>query len=191
MSRTATWGLALALLPLAACSNGSPPPVAAAPPAPTPPPLSAQDSSFINQAAAGGMAEVQEGQLAASKAPLPAVRQFGNDMVSQHTRVNQQLMSLAQSKGATPPIDLDPSDAAMLHRLQGLRGRSFDTEYLRGQIAGHEKMVQLLQQEIKDGTDPDLKAFAEHTLPTVQEHLARAERLAGIHPRAPHHSTSR
>ncbi|MBV9786466.1 MAG: DUF4142 domain-containing protein [Acidisphaera sp.] len=187
MSRTATWGLALALLPLAACSGNNPPPMASAPPAPPPPQLSAQDTSFINQAAAGGMAEVQDGQLAASKAPVAGVRQFGSDMVSQHTQVNQQLMTLAQSKGVTPSTDLDPSDAAMLHRLQGLRGRSFDTEYLRGQIAGHEKMAQLLQQEISQGSDPDLKAFAQQTLPTVQEHLARAQKLAGVRPRAPQH----
>lgn len=186
MSPTARWGFALFLLPLAACSGGSnPPPVATAPPAPPPPPLSAQDSGFINQATEGGLAEIQEGQLAAKQAPLPAVRQFGNDMVTQHTQANQQLAGIAQSKGVTPPTELDPSDAATLQHLQSLHGRSFDMQYLRAQIDGHEKMEQVLQREIQQGSDTELKSFAQQTLTVVREHLARAERLAGVRRRAP------
>jgi putative membrane protein len=68
----------------------------------------------------------------------------------------------------------------MLNKLTSLHGRAFDTAYLRGQIAGHTQMVKLLQQEIAQGTDPDLKAFAQSILPQVQAHLAKARSLAGM-----------
>ena len=164
---------------IAACSSNPPPAAAPATP-PAPPPLSAQDSSFINMAAAGGMAEVQEGQLAAKQAARPAVRAFGQKMVDDHTPVNQQLMSLASSKGATPPSQLSDADQAMLTKLQGMHGRAFDMAYARGQVTDHEKMLQLLKQESTDGTDPDLKSFAQQTIPTIQQHLTMAQDLAGM-----------
>jgi len=177
----ARWGFALILLPIAACSSTPPPPPPPAAP-PAPPPLSEQDSSFINQAALGGLSEVQDGQLAATQAARAAVKAFGQQMVTDHTQVDQQLATLASAKGATPPTTLSDADKAMLAKLSALHGRAFDTAYLRGQIAGHMQMVKLLQQEIAQGTDADLKAFAQSTLPEVQAHLAKARALAGQAP---------
>jgi putative membrane protein len=178
-SRLARWGFALVLLPFAACSsNPPPPPPPAAPPAP--PPLTEQDSSFITQAAFGGLAEVQDGQFAATQAARPAVKAFGKEMVTDHTQADQQLTTLATSKGATVPTALSDTDQAALTKLTALHGRAFDTAYLRAQVAGHTQMLKLLQQEIAQGTDADLKAFAQAMLPTVQQHLAKARALAGM-----------
>ena len=180
MTRFARWGFVLALLPIAACSSTpAPAPVAAIP---SPPPLSDQDSAFINAAAAGGLAEVQDGTVAAKQAARPAVRAFGQKMVDDHTPVNQQLMTLATSKGATPPTTLSDADQAMLTKLSAMHGRAFDTAYLRGQVTAHQQMAQILTKETTDGTDADLKAFAQQTLPAVQQHLAMARSLAGMRP---------
>jgi len=101
-------------------------------------------------------------------------------MVDDHTPVDAQLTSLATSKGVTPPTTLSDADQAALTKLGTLHGRLFDMTYLRGQVAGHQQMVTILQNEIANGTDADLKAFAQSVLPTVQQHLAMARRLAGI-----------
>ena len=180
------WGGAALVLTVAACSSPPPPPPApAAPPAPA---LSDADTTFINQAALSGMAEVQAGQLAATKAGRPAVKQFAQQMVTDHTPVNQQLMQLAQSKGVTPPADLDPAHQAILARLQRERGATFDRDYMRGQISDHQAAVALFQRESQEGTDPDLKSFAGQTLPTLQQHLAMAQKL--VAPVATHHTTT-
>ncbi len=137
------------------------------------------------------MAEVQEGQLAASKAARAAVKQFGQQMVTDHTPVNQQLAQLAQSKGVTPPADLDPAHQQILTRLQRERGSTFDRDYMRNQIADHQAAVALFQRESQEGTDPDLKNFATQTLPTLQSHLQEAQKLvAPVRPvhRPVHHS---
>ena len=185
MNPVLRWGGAALVLGLAACS--SPPPPPAAPVAPPAPALSETDTTFINQAALGGMAEVQFGQLAAQKASRPAVRDFGQQMVTDHTPLNQQLMQLAQAKGITPPADLDPAHQAILARLQRERGATFDRDYMRGQVSDHQAMIALFQREAQEGTDADLKNFATQGLPALQQHLQLAQSL--VAPAATHHST--
>jgi putative membrane protein len=189
MNPVLRWGGAAMVLALAACSSNPPPPPApAAPPAPA---LNETDNTFINQAALGGMAEVQFGQLAAQKAARPAVKQFGQQMVTDHTPVNQQLMQLAQAKGVTPPADLDPAHQAILARLQRERGATFDRDYMRGQVADHQAMIALFQRESQEGADPDLKNFAGQVLPQLQQHLQMAQSLVAPAPAAHGHATRR
>ncbi len=163
MKTYALMAAALALAPLG-------PALAAAP-------VSAQDQTFVKQAAIGGMAEVQEGQLAVSKASAPDVKQFGQHMIDDHTPNNQELMTLAQQKGITPPAALDPKHSKQAAALQKKSGAAFDRAYIKGQVAGHQEMASVMQTEIQSGTDPDLKAFAQKTLQVVQEHLQMAQQL--------------
>jgi len=141
--------------------------------------LSAQDRTFIEHAAAGGLAELQEGQLAQSKAQAAPVKQFGQRMVQDHTPNNQELMTLARQKGVTPPAALDSTHAQEVASLQKNTGAAFDRDYVRHEVTDHQEMASLLQQEIQSGSDPDVKAFAQKTLPVVQEHLRMAQQLQG------------
>ncbi len=141
-------------------------------------PLSAQDKTFIDQAAIGGMAEVQGGQMAETKAQSPQVKQFGQHMIADHTPNNQELMQLAQSKGVTPPAGLDPMHQQEATKLQQLPAGQFDHAYIEGQVTDHQQMAALLQTEIQKGSDPQVKAFAEKTLPIIKEHLQMAQQLA-------------
>ncbi len=178
MIRPAHWLVAAALLPIAACSSSTPAPVASAPP--PPPPLAAADQTFINAAAASDAGEVQAGQLAATKAPNARVKKFGSDMVAAHTQTTQQLMTIAQSKGATPDATLTPMSQDMLTKLNADSPRAFDRDYVRGQIASHQAAVKVFQDEIANGQDADLKAFATSTLPTIQAHLRTARALSSV-----------
>jgi putative membrane protein len=132
--------------------------------------LSAQDRSFATTAAAAGLSEVQEGQLAASKGDAK-VKEIGNQMVTDHTKANNQLTSLASSKGLTLPTQVTDVQAAQLSHLQGLSGASFDTAYLRDQRNAHEKAIKLFETEASSGADADLKSFAGTTLPILKMHL--------------------
>lgn len=193
MNRYARWGIALVILPMAACANQSTP----APIVPAgPPPLAAADATFIQDAAQGGLAEVQAGQLAQSKARSPRVKAFGAKMVADHTPANDQLKQIATAKGATVPTA--PSDMQMqqMTTLQADTGRKFDHDYVANQIAGHTAMLQLYQTEAASGTDPDLKKFAADTVPVVQAHLDAANALEnggmhkGMHKGTHHHTAS-
>jgi putative membrane protein len=179
MIRSARWLFLAAMLPIAACASNTPAPVAVA--TPVPPPLAAADQTFVNAAASSDAAEVQLGQLAATKAHNPRIKTFASTMVTAHTQTTQQLQTIAQSKGVTPDATLSPAAQAMLKKLTAAHpGAAFDRDYIRNQVAAHMAAVQAFQAEIASGSDADLKAFATSTLPTVQSHLKMARQLAGM-----------
>lgn len=137
--------------------------------------VSAADKKFVEKAASGGMAEVQAAQLAQQKADDQKVKDFAQQMITDHTTANQQLTALAQKKGITIPTDLASADQNQLDKLGKLDGKKFDKAYMKDQVKNHQAMLSLLQKEAKSGKDADLKSFAEQTVPTVQKHLEMAQ----------------
>ena len=134
--------------------------------------LSVQDAHFVKMAAISGMAEVNDGQLAAKMGATATVRNLGSKMVADHTAANNQLMAIAQKEGATVPAMVDAPHAAMSAKLKMLSGGAFDKQYLHDQLLGHEQAIALFKAEAATGSDPALKSFASTTLPTLQQHLA-------------------
>ena len=177
MSRIPSWGFALVLAPLVACSN-QPLPISQTAPVPPPSPvLSEQDQGFINTVDASDQFELSSSQLALQKSRNPAIRRFAQRMVDDHSKTTQQLLTIANAKASNPQPMLTGPQMGILSGLQGASGRAFDGDYVRGQITNHRDAVQAFQTEIATGTDPDLHTFAEQTLPVIQDHLAMAQRL--------------
>lgn len=133
------------------------------------------DQDFMNKAAQGGMAEVMLGQMASSKGTSADVKNFGNRMVSDHGKANDELKQLAQTKGVTLPADVDDESKKMSDKLSKLSGKDFDKTYINGMVDDHEKDVKEFEKASKDAKDPDLKAWASKTLPTLQDHLKMAK----------------
>jgi putative membrane protein len=136
--------------------------------------VAASDKSFVTKAAQGGMTEVEAGKLAQEKASSQDVKDFGAQMVKDHTQNDDDLMALAKTKGVDVSPDLDMMHKAMIDKLNMSSGTDFDKAYIKNQIAGHKKMLALMQKE-ENSSDPDFKAFATKTADTVQMHLSMAE----------------
>lgn len=133
------------------------------------------------KAAAGGAAEVEMGQMAANKATNQKVKDFGQRMVTDHTKANDELKSVAQKKGVTLPSEPDAKSKSMSARMSNLSGAAFDRAYMQDMVSDHEKDIAEFQKEAEGGTDSDVKNFASTTLPTLQEHLRMArEALAAV-----------
>jgi putative membrane protein len=130
---------------------------------------------FVTKAAQGGLAEVELGKLASDKASNEQVKQFGQKMVDDHGKANDQLKSLAQTKNIMLPTDLSPKDKALRDRLAKLSGPAFDRAYMRAMVTDHTKDVNEFRMESKSGADPDVKSWASNTLPTLETHLKMAE----------------
>jgi putative membrane protein len=140
--------------------------------------LSTADHSFVQAAAAGGLSEVEEAQAAQQKASSSDVKQFAARMISDHTQANEELKQLAHAKGITPPSQPTAAERRADNQLKKLSGASFDREYAKQEVQDHQKTVALFQKEADSGQDPQLKAFAQKYLPTLQEHLKMAQSLS-------------
>jgi len=140
--------------------------------------LSAADRQFIKNAAAGGMAEVELGQLATEKASNDGVKKFGQRIVDDHSKANDQLKQVAANEGVTLPQHLDAKDKALKARLSKLSGASFDKAYMAAMVKDHTKDVADFRQESENGRDPEVKHFAKETLPTLESHLTEAKNIA-------------
>ena len=133
------------------------------------------DQSFVMKAAKGGMAEVQLGQLATEKASSEEVKKFGQRMVTDHGKANDELKSLAQEKHVTLPTEVDAKAKATHDRLAKMSGAAFDRAYMQHMLADHRTDVNEFKKESTSGKDPDVKAWAGKTLPTLEEHLRLAQ----------------
>jgi putative membrane protein len=137
--------------------------------------LSAEDKDFVMKAAVGGMAEVQMGQTAESKAQNADVKAFGKRMVDDHGKANDELKSLATNKGLTLPAELDKEHKDAADHLASMSGKDFDKTYMSHMVADHEKDVKEFEKAAKDAKDADIKSWASKTLPTLQDHLRQAK----------------
>lgn len=135
------------------------------------------DAKFIDKMAVDGTAEVELGKLAEQKSSNPQVKTFAQRLVSDHTKANQQLMSIAQRDGATPPKSADKEHSALQARLAKLNGQAFDRAFVQAQVEDHQKDIRYLQQQAQAVQDPNLKSFIRETLPVMQQHLQMAEQI--------------
>jgi len=133
------------------------------------------DLEFILEAAQGGMGEVELGKVAAQQGTSDEVKKFGQRMVDDHSKGEEELKTIAQHRGITLPSELDSKDKALMTRLSKLHGSSFDRTYMRNMVTDHKQDVAAFRHEATSGKDPEVKAWAAKMLPTLEEHLKEAQ----------------
>jgi putative membrane protein len=137
----------------------------------------AGDEAFVTEALMAGMAEVEHGTLASQKATHATVKAFGQQMVADHTKAGDELKTIASAKQIPPPTAMGPKHHATHDKLMKMSGAEFDRAYMSDMVADHQKAVADFTAEATNGTDPQVKAFAAKTLPTIQGHLKMAQDL--------------
>ena len=105
------------------------------------------------------------------------MKRFGQQMVADHGRSNQEMVALAQRKQITPPSSIGAEHQRTYDDLAKLRGGAFDRAYAQAMVKDHQEDLRAYQEEAANGTDPDVKAFAARHVSILQEHLRMAERL--------------
>ena len=134
--------------------------------------------NFLTEAASGGLTEVELGKMASTKAQNPEVKKFADMMVTDHSKANDELKSLASSKNITLPTSPMAKHQQTIRELQGKSGAEFDKEYIEDMLEDHEKDVAEFEKQSQSHPDADVKAFAAKTLPTLKKHL---EAVKAIH----------
>jgi putative membrane protein len=137
-----------------------------------------KDKMFLRKAAEGGMAEVKFGKLAAEKASSEDVKAFGQKMVDDHTALNSEMASIADSMGVRLPKAITKEDQAEYDKLSGLSGSDFDTEYLTTMVKDHHQDLREFRMEANDTQDPTLKEAVEKGEKVIREHTIMVDKLA-------------
>jgi putative membrane protein len=135
------------------------------------------DADFAKAAAEGGVAEVKFGKLAEDKASSKAVKDFGQRMVNDHTKADDNLKTVASRENISIPAEMNAKDRATYSRLSQLSGAAFDRTYARDMVRDHESDISAFRHEANDGKDATIKGFASQTLPTLESHLKQARQM--------------
>jgi len=126
---------------------------------------------FIIQASIGNLQEIAMGRLAAEQAVSPEVKAFANRMVADHTKAEEQLMQLIKARGFRIPREAtDPPVGDLM--LRDTPAKDFDRVYVHMMVPDHRQTVQMFEKYALTGKDPDVRSFAQQTLPVLKEHLA-------------------
>jgi putative membrane protein len=136
--------------------------------------LSSGDRNFIKKTAEKGHKEVALAKLGVEKASSAEVKSFSEKLVEDHTKANQELAQFAQKKG----IDLQDKPAKDHGKMSNLSGAQFDRAYMKMMVDGHEKSVREFERASTSAGDPELRAWAAKTLPTLREHLEKAKSIS-------------
>lgn len=137
--------------------------------------LTGFDREFALEAASGGHYEVESSQLALEKSENADHREIARMMIEDHTKANDELAALAQRKGLVLPYGMQPKHREMIQTLEDLDAEMFDARFRQDQIQAHRETIALFERATREARDPDLRAFAERTLPTLRKHLAHLE----------------
>ena len=137
------------------------------------------DKSFMQEAAHAGAAEIEASKLAQSKAKDAGVKSFADTMVTDHTKVADELKALAATKNVKLPDGPSVGQKAKLKMIDAGDNDKFDERYVKSfGVKAHEDTIKLFEDAAKNAKDPEVKAWAEKTLPGLRHHLEMAEALS-------------
>jgi putative membrane protein len=136
------------------------------------------DREFMHEAASGGMMEVELGKYASRHAASDRVKQFGQRMVDDHSKANDELKQVAEKKDMKLPAEMNKEQRATTDRLMKMTGADFDRAYMKTMVEDHEHDVAKFRTESQSAQDPDVKSFAAKTLPTLEHHLEMAKEVS-------------
>ena len=141
--------------------------------------LDSVDISFFQQAAYGGMIEVESSQKILALTQNPEVKVFAEMMVKDHGAANERLKALALGKGYALPAILPNSKAELINKMDSFKDEGRNEYYLQLMINEHNKAIDLFSLASRS-TDKEISQFASGLLPTLKhhyEHVKKADSL--------------
>jgi putative membrane protein len=133
---------------------------------------------FVEEMARHSLGEVEVGRIAENRGASEEVKKYGQRIVQDHGKANEELKQLAQSRGIKWPAEPDRAHRRSAERLQKLEGADFDKRFVSEMVKNHQADLKKAQKMAKDARDPELRAFAAKAAPVIEEHLNMARQLA-------------
>ena len=148
------------------------------------------DGLFAKKAAQGGLTEVELGKIAQQNGEAQDVKDFGAQMVTDHSKINDNLTAIATKGNMTLPAKPNAEQQALIDKLSAETGKAFDTAYIHAMVKAHIGDKAAFTQESENANNPDLKQFATDSLLVIKQHLSMIEEIAGSHGLASGHHKS-
>ena len=140
------------------------------------------DQKMMRDIAYANISEVAAGKLALEKSQSEDVKAYAQKMIDDHTKAQQELQTLADSKGVKLPTEPDAKHKTLAKAMSAMKGDAFDKNYLKqGGLNDHQNTHKLLTKVQSKAKDADLKAYAAKTITAVDQHLTMAQETAGKH----------
>ena len=142
------------------------------------------DAQIAHIAYTAGQIDIAAGKQALAKSQDAMVRMFAEEMVRDHTAVNEQALALVKKLNVTPqdnPTSKSLSDSAAqkLKDYEKLSGHAFDVAYIQNEVAYHKTVNGALANTlIPNSQNAELKGLLQTGLKLFQEHQTHAEHLA-------------
>lgn len=143
--------------------------------------VSPADRQFLQLAIDNGAKEVQLSERAREKTQRADVQQFAQHMVDDHSATNRQLMELNKALLGEQGPPFKKASAQVKREtdeLKALQGEAFDERYMQIMIKDHQTALELYQQQAQHGHNPEIKALAQSTVPTLERHLHAAQEIS-------------
>lgn len=143
------------------------------------------DPQIAHIAYTADLLDIEAGKQALQKSKNPQVIAFANQMVGDHTSVNNQALALVKKLNVTPEDNptsqtLTKQADATRNKLASLDGAAFDKAYVDNEVAFHKTVNTALSGTlIPDAQNPELKALLQDGLTMFEAHQKHAEQLAG------------
>jgi putative membrane protein len=138
------------------------------------------DVLFMETATISNLTEIQTSQLALQKSSNTAVRAYAQRMISEHTKAQAELNTLAASKGIKLTDKPGAPQRLQYNKLSTLSGAAFDAMYKMVQVGGHQMTLDLIKTYRSFGRDAQALAYAAKIQPAVEMHLMDAKALPGM-----------
>ncbi len=139
---------------------------------------SPSDIMFVKKALQGSMAEVQVAQLALQKSSDDQVKQFAQRMITDHSKMIEDMKPIAQQVGVKMPDGPDKKQKMMMAKLQALSGADFDKAYVQAMVKDHKEDDADFKTEISGGQSPAVKDAASKGDPIIESHLQTIQGIA-------------
>jgi putative membrane protein len=136
------------------------------------------DLEFVKSALQGSMAEVQTAQLALQKSTNDQVKQFAQRMITDHTKLIEQMKPVAKQLGVKIPDGPDKKEKASMAKLQALSGSDFDTAYVKAMVKDHKTDDSEFKMEMSNGQSQIVRNAASQADPVIEAHLQMIEGIA-------------
>lgn len=135
-------------------------------------------SMFTALAASGNIFEIESSRNALERVQSSEVQAFAEMMVEDHRGALERLQQAAAEEGWEMPTQMGDVHRQKFETLSGQNADTFEAEYVRAQVQAHDEAVSLYQEFVAEATAGELRAFAQETLPVLQQHRERIHQIA-------------